>query len=362
MKKVLVLPGDGIGHEVCEAAIPVIRTLKLPIILSWGEIGWECWKKNGKPIPDATWEKIKQADAVLLGAITSKGKVEAENDLPKHLQGKNIIYTSPVIQLRQKLGLFANIRPVRNIKEVKNPFLFCVIRENSEGLYSGLDFRGVGSDVSTWLKHPNLDKYGPEEAVWTVRLQTRFGLERLFSTAFNYARENNLGRVTFADKPNVMRESGHYTASIFYEIASHFPEISADIQNIDAMALWLVRKPQEFGVIVAENMFGDILSDLAAGIMGGLGLAPSANIGSNIAYFEPVHGSAPKMAGKGMANPSAMFYTISLMLRYLGFELESQRINFAVDKVIRDGRIITYDLGGSSTTQQMATSIIKELY
>ncbi|MFP1909546.1 isocitrate/isopropylmalate family dehydrogenase [Lonsdalea quercina] len=361
MKKVLVLPGDGIGQEVCEAALPVINALNLPIKLCWGDIGWECWKKAGDPIPAETWEKISQADAVLLGAITSKGKAEAQQALPEHLQNKNITYTSPVIQLRQKLGLFANIRPIKYVGGNRQPFRCCVIRENTEGLYSGLDFKGVGSDVSGWLKHPNLEKYGLDEAAWTVRLQTRFGLERLFDAAFNHAREHHFNRVTFADKPNVMRESGHFAATVFHEVASRFPDISADIQNIDAMALWLVRKPHEFGVIVAENMFGDILSDLAAGIMGGLGLAPSANLGSDIAYFEPVHGSAPGMAWKGKANPSAMFYTIAMMVEYLGFSQQAQRINQAVDHVIREGKTTTYDLGGMATTQQMAEAIIRAI-
>ncbi|OSN02902.1 molybdenum cofactor biosynthesis protein [Lonsdalea britannica] len=360
-KKVLVLPGDGIGVEVCEAALPVISALNLPITLTFGDIGWECWKSEGNPVPAETWEKIASADAVLLGAITSKGKAEAQKALPLPLQEAAIDYVSPVIQLRQKLGLFANLRPVKYVTGDRRPFRCCVIRENTEGLYSGLDFKGVGSNVSGWLKHKNLDKYGLQEAAWTVRLQTRFGLERLFRTAFEYAQKHHFSRVTFADKPNVMRESGHFAATVFHEVASHFPDIAADIHNIDAIALWLVRKPHEFGVIVAENMFGDILSDLAAGVMGGLGLAPSANIGSDIAYFEPVHGSAPRMAGQGKANPSAMFYTIALMLDYLGFDQQAKKINRAVDRVIRDGKVTTYDQGGSASTRQMADAIIGEL-
>lgn len=360
-KKVLVLPGDGIGVEVCEAALPVISALNLPITLTFGDIGWECWKREGNPVPAETWEKIASADAVLLGAITSKGKAEAQKALPLPLQEAAIDYVSPVIQLRQKLGLFANLRPVKYVTGDRRPFRCCVIRENTEGLYSGLDFKGVGSNVSGWLKHKNLDKYGLQEAAWTVRLQTRFGLERLFRTAFEYAQKHHFSRVTFADKPNVMRESGHFAATVFHEVASHFPDIAADIHNIDAIALWLVRKPHEFGVIVAENMFGDILSDLAAGVMGGLGLAPSANIGSDIAYFEPVHGSAPRMAGQGKANPSAMFYTIALMLDYLGFDQQAKKINRAVDRVIRDGKVTTYDQGGSASTRQMADAIIGEL-
>lgn len=360
-KNVLVLPGDGIGKEVCDAALPVISALDLPITLTFGEIGWACWMREGNPIPAETWGKIARADAVLLGAITSKGKAQAQQALPLSLQQQGIEYVSPVIQLRQKLGLYANIRPVKYVAGDQRPFRCCVIRENTEGLYAGMDFKGVGSEVSTWLKHPNLDKYGPEEAVWAVRLQTRYGLERLFQAAFSYAQKNHFTRVTFADKPNVMRESGHFAATVFHEIAANYPEITADIHNVDAIALWLVRKPHEFGVIVAENMFGDILSDLAAGVMGGLGLAPSANIGNHVAYFEPVHGSAPRMAGQGKANPCAMFYTIGLMLEYLGFESQAERLQYAVDRVIRNGKIATYDLGGTASTQDMAQAIISEL-
>jgi molybdenum cofactor synthesis domain-containing protein len=360
-KNVLVLPGDGIGQEVCEAALPVISALELPITLNFGEIGWACWMREGNPVPSQTWEKIARADAVLLGAITSKGKAQAEQALPSPLQQQGIEYVSPVIQLRQKLGLFANIRPVKYVTGDRRPFRCCVIRENTEGLYAGMDFKGVSPEVSGWLKHPNLDKYGPEEAAWTVRLQTRYGLERLFQTAFEYARKHCFTRVTFADKPNVMRESGHFAATVFHEVATHFPEITADIHNVDAIALWLVRKPHEFGVIVAENMFGDILSDLAAGVMGGLGLAPSANIGSHVAYFEPVHGSAPGMAGLGKANPCAMFYTIGLMLEYLGFESQAERLQHAVNWVVRDGKIATYDLGGTASTREMAQAVIRQL-
>ncbi|MEQ1977379.1 isocitrate/isopropylmalate family dehydrogenase, partial [Xenorhabdus sp. SGI240] len=360
-KKILVLPGDGIGQEVCDAALPVFKALDLPVTLTIGDIGWTCWEREGNPVPESTWEQIDSVDAVLLGAITSKGKEEAQQALPSYLRGKVENYVSPVIQLRQRLGLYANIRPIRYIEGERKPFRCCVIRENTEGLYAGFDFKGIPAIAATWLTHPNIDKYGPEEAAWSVRLQTRFGLEHLFTTAFEYAQENNYTRVTFADKPNVMRESGHFAKVIFDTVTARYPEIQADIHNVDAVALWLVKKPHEFGVIVAENMFGDILSDLAAGVMGGLGLAPSANIGSDIAYFEPVHGSAPSMAGKNKANPAAMFYTIALLLEHLGFINAAMKINRAVDNVIRVGKTVTYDLGGSATTQQMAQAIINTL-
>ncbi|WP_273756181.1 isocitrate/isopropylmalate dehydrogenase family protein, partial [Bartonella sp. MM73XJBT] len=357
-KKVLVLPGDGVGPEVCDAALMVLEQFKLPIEFTYGDIGWECWKQIGDPVPQETWQKITQSDAILLGAVTSKGKETALEELAPHLRERKPTYVSPVIQLRQRLGLFANIRPIRYIVGPKKPFHFCVIRENSEGLYAGLDFCGITPEKAAWLRHPNLEKYGLEEAAWTVRLQTRFGLERLFEYAFSYARIHGLKRVTFADKPNVMRESGQFAQEIFEKVAQNYSEITADIHNVDAIALWIATKPEQFGVIVAENMFGDILSDLSAGVMGGLGLAPSANVGSDIAYFEPVHGSAPRIAGQNKANPSAMLYTMALLLDHLGFQDAARQLSESIDQVIRSGKIVTYDLGGEASTRQMVHAVL----
>ncbi|WP_375644021.1 MULTISPECIES: isocitrate/isopropylmalate family dehydrogenase [unclassified Bartonella] len=360
-KKVLVLPGDGIGPEVCEAALMVLEQFQLPIEFTYGDIGFECWKQGGDPVPQATWQKITQSDAILLGAVTSKGKEAALKELKPHLKEQNLAYVSPVLQLRQKLGLFANIRPIRYIFGPRKPFHFCVIREKSEGLYAGLDFRGITPEIAAWLRHPNLTKYGLEEAAWTVRLQTRFGLERLFEYAFSYAKKYGVRRVTFADKPNVMRESGQFSREIFEKIAQNYPEIEADIYNVDAVALWIATKPEQFGVIVAENMFGNILSDLGSGVMGGLGLAPSANVGSEITYFEPVHGSALRIAGQNKANPSAMLYTTALLLEHLGFQEEAKQLSESVDQVIRAGKTVTYDLGGLATTHQMAKAVLNSL-
>jgi isocitrate dehydrogenase len=358
MKKIVVLPGDGIGQEVCDAALPVFDLLQLPISLSFGDIGWECWCNGGDPVPTATWQQLEQADAVLVGAITSKGKQEAEQELASSLQGKGLRYVSPVIQLRQRLELFANVRPARHLSGARKPFHCVVIRENTEGLYAGIDRKGVPAQMQNWVRHPNIDRSGADNVAISVRLQTHFGLERLFKYAFDYARNNGHDRVTFADKPNVLRESGQFAADIFHSIAADYPGIRADIQNVDAVALWLVKRPETFGVIVAENMYGDILSDLAAGVMGGLGVAPSANFGNRICYFEPVHGSAPAMAGRGRANPAAMFLTISLMLRHLGFDTGALRVETAVSQVIREGRNLTYDLGGCASTNEMAQAVL----
>lgn len=357
-KKVLVLPGDGIGREVCAAAIPVLDALNLPIDLIYGEIGWECWTKEGDPVPQATWEKIEQVDAILLGAITSKAKKQAEQELPPVLQGKNHKYVSPVIQLRQRLGLFANVRPSFYIAGNGKPYSMSVIRENTEGLYAGYDYRGVPEAFRPLIKHPNLEKYGYEAASCTVRLQTKLGLQRLFEFAFEHAVKQGFSSVTFADKPNVMRESGDFGQEIFFDIAARYPGIEAEIQNVDAVALWLVTRPEKFGVIVAENMFGDILSDLAGGVMGGLGLAPSANYGERVAYFEPVHGSAPGMVGKNKANPGAMFLSIAMMLDYLGFAEAAIKIQDAVREAVKKSPSLTYDFGGNAGTEAFASQVI----
>ncbi len=362
MTTILVLPGDGIGREVCEAALPALEALRVPLRLEHGDIGWECWRSGGDPVPSRTWEQIARADAVLLGAITSKGKTDAEAELAPRLRGRGLRYVSPVIQLRQRLELFANVRPVSLLAGHRKPFRCCVIRENSEGLYAGLDRRGIPNELRSLLQHPNVERSGRNDVAFSVRLQTRFGLERLFRYGFEYARANGYARVTLADKPNVLRESGQLAADVFHEVGARYSEIRSDVQNVDAVALWLVKRPEELGVIVAENMFGDILSDLAAGVMGGLGVAPSANVGGTTCYFEPVHGSAPTLAGKGRANPSAMFLTISLMLQHLGFTPEAERLESAVRAVIIRGRHVTYDFGGSATTREMADAILDELF
>ncbi|WP_105167296.1 isocitrate/isopropylmalate dehydrogenase family protein [Pseudoalteromonas sp. T1lg23B] len=360
-KKVLILPGDGIGREVCDAALPVLTALNLPIELEYGDIGWECWKKEGDTVPQDTWDKIARSDAVLLGAITSKGKKQAEKELPEHLQGTGHKFVSPVIQLRQKLGLFANVRPSYYISGQGKPFNMAVIRENTEGLYAGFDYHGIPEQIQSLLSHPNIDKSGFDNSAITLRLQTKFGLTRLFKFAFEYAVKHGHKRVTFADKPNVMRDSGAFAEEVLDSVAANYPEIEYDIQNVDAMALWLATRPEQFGVIVAENMFGDILSDLAGGVMGGLGLAPSANYGEGTAYFEPVHGSAPSMYGKNKANPSAMFLSIALMLDYLGFEDAAEKIRVAVQETIRKSKNLTYDFGGDASTSELAAQIIDNI-
>ncbi len=358
--KIAVLPGDGIGIEVTHAALPIIKALNLPIQLTYGDIGWSYWQNEGNAFPDRTWQLIDESNSVLLGAITSKPQREAKNELAARFQKNNLNYISPIIQLRQKLDLFANVRPCFSIKNEEKKFNFCIIRENTEGLYSGFDFYPLPQPIHDLLSNNLHWQSTPvNEISCTLRLQSKAGLLRLFAFAFQYANSNGVKRVTFADKPNVLRQSSEFSREIFEGVASLYPNINADILNVDAVALWMIRRPEEFGVIVTENMFGDILSDVGAGIMGGLGFAPSANIGQKGSYFEPVHGSGPRMKNNS-ANPSAMFLSISMLLDHFGYQNEAKKIINAVIAVVNRNRFVTYDLGGNATTAEMAHAIIDQ--
>ncbi|MCA6096221.1 hypothetical protein LE181_29160 [Streptomyces sp. SCA3-4] len=359
-KSIAVLPGDGIGPEVVHAALDAIDKLRLPLDFRFGDIGWECWREEGDPVPERTWKLLEETDACLLGAITSKPLREAEAELAEPLRGTGRRFVSPVVQLRQRLGLYANVRPVSDLEN--GAFDFAVIRENTEGLYAGLDFHGL--DDALWnavRHHPNAAASGPGATSVTLRLQTRFGMDRLLRFGFEYARAHGHRLLTLVDKPNVLRNSSNFLRERLELMAGEYPEIETEVLNVDAVALWMVRRPERFGVLVAENMFGDILSDLGAGVMGGLGLAPSGNIGDHGAYFEPVHGSAPGMAGQGKANPVAMLLTIGQLLDHLGMPLPAGQLRDAVRTVVRARTTVTYDLGGSATTAQAAAAVAREL-
>ena len=355
--KITVLPGDGIGRDVTNAAIPIFDALNVPVELCWGDIGWEFWRSEGTPIPARTWQLIQQADTTLLGAVTSKPQREAFAELAAEFKEDNLNYVSPIIQLRQMLDLYINLRPCINIKEEKD-FNFCVIRENTEGLYAGFDYYPISHPLYTMLaEHHYWGGVPKDEVSVSLRLQSKAGLLRLFEFGFAYAKAHDYKRVTLADKPNVLRQSSAFARELFESVAERYADIKADILNVDAVALWMIRRPDEFGVIIAENMFGDILSDVGAGIMGGLGFSPSANIGETLCYFEPVHGSAPRIKPDA-ANPCAMFLTISMLLEHFAYPNAAKKIQQAVQHVIKQGKCLTYDLGGSASTFDMANTII----
>ena len=358
--KITILPGDGIGQKVMQHALPILEHFDIGFDLSVAEIGWSCWQKAGNPVPQITWDLIHSADATLLGAITSKPYREAIAELPIALQECPPPYISPIIQLRQKLDLYANIRPCFSITKTKVPFNLCIIRENTEGLYSGLDFAPINDELLPVLSHTQWANTPKDSICASLRVQTTKGLKRIFTLAFEYAKAHGFSKVTLADKPNVLRQSSAFARDLFEQEAALHQDIEAEILNVDAIAHWLVKKPEMFGVIVAENMFGDILSDVAAAVMGGLGFAPSANIGSHGCYFEPVHGSGLNISNDEV-NPSAMFLSIAMMLNYLGYDKEARLIQQAVLKVVREKKVVTYDVDGLATTAQMAQEIIKNL-
>lgn len=356
--QIAILPGDGIGAEVTFAALPIFEQLNLPINLVLGDIGWEFWRREGTPIPQRTWDLIEQSDATLVGAVTSKPQREAYLE-----RGGDsaVTYVSPIIQLRQRFALYANVRPCFSIKDKdqSQAFDFCVVRENTEGLYAGFDYYHVPESIYPLLqRHPNWCHRARDEISCTLRVQSREGLLKIFKFAFAYAHKQALPRVTLADKPNILRDSSAFAREIFETVALDYPNIQADILNIDGVALRLLKSPETFGVIVAENMFGDILADLGASVMGGLGLVPSMNMGDNKAYFEPAHGSGPCVAFN-CANPSAMFLSIALLLDYIGYADAANQVRRAVVHVIQKQRCVTYDLGGNASTQAMAAAIIK---
>ncbi|MBL0386367.1 isocitrate/isopropylmalate dehydrogenase family protein [Tumebacillus sp. ITR2] len=368
--RLAVLPGDGIGIEVTETTLPVFEKLGVPVDVQFGDIGWEFWKKEGNPVPERTWELIESSDATMIAAITSKPHAQAMAELSQELRETGVSYLSPVIQLRQRLGLFANVRPVFSIpgnpRQIADNMNFTVIRENTEGLYAGFDFSPIPDELFEFIQRKkgarsSWQMESPMDGAVALRLMTRDGVKRLLHFAFQCARDQGYPRVTWVDKPNVMRESGQFCLDILEEVAAEYPGIPWEVQNVDATAMWMVRDPGHFGVIVSENQFGDILSDLGAGLMGGLGLAPSANLGAEKAYFEPVHGSAPKHAGKGIVNPSAMFLTTSLTLKHHGYTDQADAIQRAVASVIEEGKVLTYDLGGNATTREMADAILARL-
>ncbi|GAA1458889.1 isocitrate/isopropylmalate dehydrogenase family protein [Williamsia maris] len=360
MTTIAVLPGDGIGPEVVEAALPILDAVGVGWAVEFGEIGWGCWRREGEPIPSATWDLIERADATLMGAITSKPPREAEAELPADLQGTGRRYASPVIALRRRLGLYANIRPITDLYGAD--FDFVVIRENTEGLYAGYDYRGLDDDLWNLVgDHPGAVESGRDDTAVALRLQTRSGLDRIFRCAFDRAAAGGFTRVTLADKPNVLRASGELARERFDAIAAEHPEVEAHTANVDAVAMQMVRSPESFGVIVAENMFGDILSDLGAGVMGGLGLASSANVGGRGSLFEPVHGSAPDIAGRGVANPFATILTVGQMLAELGAPDESARVRAAVREAVQHGAVVTPDLGGTASTADAAAEVVRRL-
>ena len=322
-----MVPGDGIGQEVMKATIDVLDSLDIDFEYVYGEAGDECLEKNGTALPGETLDIIRQSDACLFGAA---GETAAD----------------VIVKIRQEMKMFANLRPVKaypHTNSLSDEIDFMIVRENTEGMYIADE-----------------EKYTDEGAI-ARRIITREAERRIIDYAFKYAVENNKSKVTAVHKANVLKKTDGLFKEIFYEVAEDYPDIATEDFYVDATAMYLITQPESFEVIVTTNLFGDILSDEGAGLVGGLGLIPSANIGLDGALFEPVHGSAPDIAGKGIANPIAMMLSAVMMLRYLGENDAADKFDAAILKLLNDANTLTGDLGGNASTMDVAGEVIKNI-
>jgi isopropylmalate/isohomocitrate dehydrogenase-like protein len=324
-----VIPGPGIGAEVINETVRLLDSTDLTFDCRYFEVGYEVWQKTGSPVPDDVLTEMRRTQACLFGATTT----------PVGVPG----YKSAIITLRTALGLYANVRPAKsypNQKGMKDVDLV-IVRENTEGMYSGWEFE-------------------LPDSAYTIRVITRKATERITRFAFELAMKRRK-KVTIVTKANVLRKTDGLFLEVANKVAKDYPDVEVEEAFVDVTAMRLILKPDIFDVIVTSNLFGDILSDESAGLVGGLGLAPSANIGVDYALFEPVHGSAPRLAGKNIANPMAAILASKMMLDYLGENRWAERIENAIVTVLNEGKLLTPDLGGSSSTTQVTDAIINAL-
>jgi len=379
-RTIVTLPGDGIGKAVLDETLKVLNAAGFDAEYVEGDIGWEFWKSEGNPLPQRTIDLLEKHKIALFGAITSKPKDEAFEELAPELKEKNLIYSSPIVGLRQHFGLEICARPCKTYTgnplnfirrgigdAVEEPEVDVVIfRQNTEGLYGGVEWSNPDDKVyDALMSHPKFKK--------------NFGKvpnEKILRAAFDYAKKYAYKSVTLAEKPNVIRE----TSGMMYKMAlqmqkNDYPEIELWNTNIDAQMMWLTKNPENYGVIVAGNMFGDIVSDGFAGLIGGLGFACSAQWSlDGVAVFEPTHGSAPKYADyeTSIVNPIAMIESACMMLDFIEEKAIADKIRKAVAEVITEGKVRTYDMmkmrgtadvvkKGAASTKEMAEAIIAKL-
>ena len=362
------LPGDGVGNDVMEATKIVLDTVNLDAEYIHGDIGWEFWKNEGNALPDRTIKLLKETDCCLFGAITSKPNEDAQKELKPEFRNKGITYTSAIVRLRQEFNLHTNIRPCKaypgNPLNYRDDIDLVVFRENTEDLYAGVEFRPVPKEVFSALmihkKMKRFEKIPLDEIAISLRIFTKKACQSIVRQAFEYAKEHHRKSVTLVEKPNVIRETSGMMVHEARQIAKEYPKIQFNEVNVDAMCMWLVKNPQDYDVLVSSNMFGDIISDLAAQLVGGLGFASSGNIGDTYAVFEPTHGSAPKYAGQYKVNPIATILSAALMMDWLGEKKYAKHLDDAVSAVVKEGKIKTYDMGGKNTTLQVAEEIAKK--
>ncbi|MDI6830035.1 MAG: isocitrate/isopropylmalate dehydrogenase family protein [Actinomycetota bacterium] len=331
MRRVTLIPGDGIGPEIVEACCRIIEAAGVKIEWEVQKAGAEVMEEYGTPLPTHVLDSIRANGVAMKGPITTP-------------VGSG--FRSINVALRKELDLYANLRPAKSMEGVRSPYRdidLVVVRENTEDLYAGIE-RRVDEDTAE-----------------SVKLITRGASERICRFAFEYARREGRRKVTAVHKANILKFTDGLFLEVARQVASEYPDIEFEDRIVDNMAMQLVQKPHIYDVLVLPNLYGDIISDLCAGLVGGLGVAPSANIGDDIQVFEPVHGSAPKYTGMNKVNPTAQILTGVLMLHHLGEEEAARRIYEATAAVIAEGKTVTYDLGGDAGTSEMADAIIARL-
>jgi isocitrate dehydrogenase (NAD+) len=392
MKRTIVaMPGDGIGKTVLPEAIRVLDSVDFKSDYIFADIGWEFWCNEGDALPKRTIDLLEKYKIGLFGAITSKPKDAATKELKPELKDKGFVYFSPIVGLRQYFNLDLCIRPCKSFKgnplnfirrqnhTFEEPLIDAVIfRQNTEGLYAGVEWTDPPKVVRDALEtHPKMKAFKNvpnQDLAISTRIVSRQACQRIIKEAFEYACKFGYKNVTVCEKPNVLRETSGMMLNEAKKIAREYPEIELWDTNIDAQMMWLTKNPEIYGVLIAENMFGDIISDGFAGLVGGLGFACSANIGKEVAVFEPTHGSAPKYQelNPPIVNPIAMILSACMMLDHLGENDKAEKIRIAIAKVIEDGKVKTYDMMklkggadvfkfGACSTQQMTDEIIKNI-
>jgi isocitrate dehydrogenase (NAD+) len=389
---VVTMPGDGIGNQVLPEALRLLKAVAFDAEYVHADIGWECWCKEGNALPDRTVELLARHKLGLFGAITSKPKKEADAELKAHLKGKGYSYFSPIVTMRQKFNLDTCIRPcisvpgnpLNFIRKKPNglfeePLVNVVgFRQNTEGLYAGVEWTNPPEQVRAALgTHPKFKPFastpGPDLAI-SVRIITRRAAHKICKAAFDWAKKYGYKSVTICEKPNVLRETSGMMEDEAKAVAREYPGIALWSTNIDAQTMWLTKNPEAYGVVVASNLFGDVISDAFAGLIGGLGFAASGNIGDEVAVFEPTHGSAPKYAelNPPIVNPIAMFLSAVMLMEHVGENEKAKRIREAINAVVADGKVRTYDMmrlpggakaisQGAASTTQMTEAVLEKL-
>lgn len=389
---IVSMPGDGIGNQVLSEALRVLDAAGFEAEYVHADIGWECWIKEGNALSERTIELLRRHKVGLFGAITSKPKKEAEAELVPALRGKGHHYFSPIVSMRQIFNLDVCMRPCLSFPG--NPLNFIrkkpaggfeepkvdvvVFRQNTEGLYAGVEWtnppRTVTDALGLHAKFKPFAKVPSEDVAVSVRIITRPAARRICQAAFEHARKFRYKSVTICEKPNVLRETSGMMEEVAKEVQKKYGDIPLWSTNIDAQTMWLTKNPEDYGVIVASNLFGDVISDAFAGLVGGLGFAASGNIGNEVAVFEPTHGSAPKYAelDPSIVNPIAMILSAAMMLDHLGENCKAGRIRDAIAAVVAEGKVRTYDMlripggarslaQGAASTTQMTDAIIARL-